>query len=317
MILSCVFSGLNAVLFKLTQDDFTPISFIGVRYIFVGLIFLIIGLRGRDLIIKKRAHKAIIINTAFFVVTVYMWFIALNYTQALDAAIFGLLTPVLVYIGSVVFLKEPRSIKALTGALIAMVGGILLFGFPSELSSNERMIGNGLLLLSSFVSAGWVLSLKTSYKKASRNALYTISYLTSGVIGLVWAFARNDFVKLSDGVHIESVVALVTSILIPGVASMTLYYAALKRMRAEDSASLLYVDTLTGVLASVLVLGDTLSPVAVASSCVIIFGIIIAHPVHINRLLYYQKEHISKFEELVRWMKNEYGSVSHVLKKLF
>lgn len=316
MIFANLFLALNSVLGKIGLETIPPFVYSGVRYLFGGLILIAFGyLAGQSL--AKANPRHVVIQSVLQIIMGFSWFYALTLTQALNAAIIFLLTPILVYVGSILFLNEPRSVKALAGSLVAFVGGILMFGAPAiGGGSSEELIGNGLLLVSAASLAAVILHSKKVITEKNIHAILGVRWMVAGLAGLLVALGTNDLVELS-AISRSSAIALLLGTVVAGAFGLIIFYRALEHMKAEDSASLFYIDPLVGTIASAVILGEVLSDSALIAAGVIVMGVIISHPVHINRTVYYQKFTHSRFEEFLHWARKEYSTVSNVLRKYF
>lgn len=317
--ISMLFAGslmaFNSVLAKVIGEEVPTFFFVGLRYTLIGVCFLVAAHILHDFKVRPKAVRWLVLLAALQTISIFGWFYGLQYTKAINVSLFDLLIPIVVYVGSIFFLHEPRSNRALSGSLVALVGGVMLFGAPRAVESSSELFGNGLILGSAIGTAFVILLTKKLFAYASRNTILGICFFITGMVGLLVSSVFDDLSMLSD-ISAKVGVLMVVSVLVTGAFSLGLYYAALKHMRAEDSASLFYVNPLIGSIAGVVILGETMSNAALIAAGVIVLGVIISHPIHINRLLFYQKEHISQFVQFIEWMKDEYRSISKLLKKL-
>ena len=314
MIIANILLAGNSVLAKVAFESLPVMVYIGVRYFLVGSVFLLLALHGRQFF-KKGAKRHLAFNAAAQIAFTFSWLIGVNMSQAINAAILFLLTPVIVYVASVVFLKEPRSNRALAGSLIALVGGLVLFGAPAVSSTDPKeLAGNGLILLSVFLLAGMVVHTKYLYKYTDLNTIIGSRFTLLGIAGFGVALAQNDFSSVTS-ISISSMIAVILSVTLAGFFGLQMFYKALQNMKAEDSASLFYVDPLTGAILSALVLGETLSSGTIVAASIIVVGVLVSHPVHVNRMHYYQALRHSRFEEFMAWIYHGYKSLIKTAKK--
>lgn len=315
MALATSLTAVNSVLGKISFEDIPPFLFIGTRYLVIGLMFIVIA-RYAGHKLNEASTKDIVIQCVLQVVVGMAWFGSLIYTQAINVAILFLLEPVVVYVGSIIFLREPRSNRALAGALVALTGGVLMFGAPALSDDPRQMIGNGLLLIAVF---GYAALLLHSKKVITDKNLFTVlglRFMAAGLAGLLLTSVfENPSTILTASA--SSLSALTLSITVCGFFGMWLFYKALEHMRAEDSASILYFDPLVGTIAGAVILGETLNDAALVAAGIIIAGVLISHPVHTNRTLYYLKYNQSRFEEFVHWAKTEFDDVFKLVKRYF
>ncbi len=314
MILANMVLSLNSLMAKIGLETISPLLLVGLRYGVMAVILLTIAWFAREKVDAKD-WPHIVVQSVLQLINAFSWFIGLEYTQAIDSSILFLLAPIMVYIGSVVFLSEPRSNKALMGSLVAMVGGLLMFGAPAIDGVNQdRMIGNGLLLLAVLSMAAAILHAKKVVNDRNLKTILGLRWLAVGAVGLMGSWVFEDPSSISD-VSRSSIAALTFSIIISGVIGMLVFYKALEHMRAEDSASIFYIDPLTGVIAGSLILGETLSGGTLLAAGVIIGGVVISHPVHIQRTIYYQKVSHSKFEHFLRWVQKELDDFEKLIRR--
>lgn len=315
MVIANVFLGSSSVLIKIGLETIPTFMLIGARFTMIGALFLFVahlknlksnGSHTLDLLIQ-------IVLQSFLATA---WFVALNFTEPINSSIIFLLTPIAVYVGSVVVLHEPRSNRAMAGSLVALVGGLLLFGAPVLSGNTEELIGNGLLLASALILAALIIHTKKISADVPTPIITGVKFLGTGIVGWSLAIGLEDFQGVLVGVSVASSVALILAV-ITGFFGLYLFYEALRHMRAEESAPLFYIDPLVGSVSSALVLGNSLSPYATAAAIVIICGVAISHPVHLHRYAYYHMPHVSKFEEFLQKMRHRYESIEYLVKKFF
>lgn len=314
MVIANVLMGGNSVLAKIGFESIPPLLFGGMRYFFASLVILFFGW----LAIEKydpKDNASLFVQASLQVLCAVTWFWALTLTQAINVTIIFLLTPIMVYVGSVLFLGEPRSQKALSGSLIAFCGGVLMFGAPVISGGDtDAMIGNGLMLISATSLAFLIIHSKKIITEKNRRTVLGVRWLSAAMAFFILSLAVENPADIQDA-STRSLLALVIAAIFAGALGVLLFYKALEHMRAEDSSAIFYIDTLTGTLLSAIVLGEELSDTALIAAGIIIAGVLVAHPVHINRFMYYQKFNLSKFDEFMHWAKKEYSEITHLLKR--
>ena len=313
--LAVMLTSINSVLGKIAIEDIPPFLFIGIRYFSIALIFGGIAYHaGQKLKDVKTVH--LVVQCLVQAAVGMAWFGSLVFTQAINVSILFLLEPILIYVGSVLFLKEPRSTRALVGALIALIGGLLMFGAPVFSGDGRELIGNGLIMFAVVGYAALILHSKYVITDKNLYSILGLRFLVAGLSGLLLSSFFEDPSTIASS-ELTSLLALVVSITFAGAFGIWLFYKALEHMRAEDSATLLYLDPLTGSIMGAVVLGETLSSLALVAAGIIVVGVLVAHPVHVNRVIYYHKYKHSKFEEFWEWAKGEYQEITRMVKRYF
>ena len=306
----------NSVLGKIGLETIPTFTYTTSRYLMAGSLMLMMGYFAGQSLVKVK-HRDMVIQATLQTVMALSWFYGLSLTQAINSSIIFLLTPIIVYVGSILFLKEPRSNRALSGSLIAFSGGVLMFGAPALGSgTREELLGNGLLLISSASLAAVVLHGKKVITDQNIHTLLGVRFLSAGMGAAVLALLFEQPADITNATT-SSLVALLISGTVAGALGLIIFYKALEHMRAEESATLFYIDPLIGTIAATVVLGEMLNDSTLVAAGVIIAGVMISHPVHIHRMIYFQKTSHSKFEEFMHWAKTEYQEISDLVKKYF
>jgi len=297
-------------------NDSVPIFTIGaIRWISMGIILLLIS-RNAIKHIREADSVDILVQSLLGIIANLSWFGALAYTQAINSSIMFLLNPILVYIGSVLFLKEPRSTRALTGSLIAFAGGVFLFGAPALGGSSQEVIGNGLLLVATIGWAAQVLHGKRVITSENINVVLGVQFFITGLASLSLAFMFEQPTVALD-IPLDAALWFLGTLLIGGVWSSLVMFKGLVEVKAEDISAILYLDPLVGVIGGTLILGETLSGLTLLASGVILAGVFVSHPAHIHRTIYYRKAAHGSIEEFAHWISKEQEHISASIRRFF
>jgi len=314
--LTVIVSAFGSTSVKIINESIPIFTVAAIRWMAVGTIIGALSHKSFNHIHRKQA-KDIIIQATLQMVLGLAWFGALTFTKATNSSITFLLVPIMIYVGSVFFLKEPRSSRVLAGSLVALVGGFLLFGTPAFGGGDSKeLIGNGLLLVTVVSWSALALHGKRVITDENINAILSIRFISVGVVAAVLALLFEELPSV-DSISLASALWLAIFIFIIGVFSNLVFYRALVHVQAEEISTLLYLDPLIGVISGVLILGETMSGAGLLASGVIVAGVLISHPVHVNRMLYYRRTSHSNFEEFLRWARQEYESMHSLMKKYF
>ena len=311
-----VVGGLSSVAVKFVIESMPVFMAAGLRWIGAGAIFLAFGYAGMRHLRKKDA-KNLAIQALLQTVVGLSWFAGLSYAQAINASIIFLMSPVFVYLGSVLILKEPRSNRALAGSLLSLSGGLLMFGAPvlSGDSTNE-LIGMALLTITSVGWAAMVIHSKQVINDKNIFAVLSLRYFAVGLLAFGISLGVEDARELAS-VTAESWVWLIFLIIIAGALVNYVIYKGLEYVRAEDTASLFYLDQLVGAVGGAVLLSETLSGPALLAAGVIVAGVIVAHPVHMTRTIFYRTPHHSRLDDFLDWMRQGYKSINKFVHRFF
>lgn len=298
MALSTVMIGTLGVSYKFVLEDFDPLFAMGLRTLIASGAVAAITWKFAHKSFRKSTVKHLMISAFLHATASILFILGLKETFALNSAILALLSPVLIYIGSIVFLRESYDTRSLIGAGISLMGGVLLVGAPlmqgESLSANK---GDILIFLSIIVLTVMFLHTKRLYEDITAHQILSYRMLMSGAVIIGVSAVSGESFDVS-AVSWQAWAGLAYAAIIIGALALLLLYSALNYMKAEDTASLFYLNPLAGVLASALVLGERLEDSALIAGSIIVVGVLLAHPAHMNRMHMYeaiqQEEHILK-----------------------
>ncbi len=304
--LAMMISGPSVVAVKIAVDEIHPLILGAIRSIVVGLLVALVAyfLKHRPrFLLRKLWFPSILyaVNMAFFV-------FALEKTSALVIAISVLLVPIFVYIGAVTYLKEYRSNRALLGSLVGLAGAVLLVVFPlfssgdSGESTSTTLLGNLFALGAAISYSAVILTSKRLQMQYDVYSIIANRFVAGGVLLLVTGLAVGETIPTS--LSSDVAYSMIYYVIIGGVLLNMLLFKALDYMKAEDSSSLIYLDTLSGAAAAVILLDESLNTAGIIGASIIVAGVFIAHPVHIHAWLHHHSSHkrprLSKIRHLLR-----------------
>jgi drug/metabolite transporter (DMT)-like permease len=191
-------------------------------------------------------------------------------------SIMSALSPVIIFIGSVLFGIQKPSWKGLIGILLGFLGVVFIFrnGLGDILDPNYK---TGILFLSIAIlswSAGTVYSKKHTHKSnnIALNLFYQFSI--SSIIQLVLAFIFSSDTDVSSWSS-RSIIALLYLAVFGSVLAFFCYHYALKRVTAIQVSILNYVNTIIAVFLGWLLLDEVITTDFIVATILIIFGVFI------------------------------------------
>ena len=192
-------------------------------------------------------------------------FEAYRYTTVATATLCYYMAPVLVMILSPVLLKERLTGKKVLIILAAVFGMVLVTGFQSGGADQSRGIVLGLLAAALY--AGVILA----NRKLRNIGTYDTTIMQLGISALV-LMPYNAFTVEFSGVQLSwtliGLLALV-GIVHTGVAYW-LYFGSLKELPAQSAALLSYIDPITAIVLSALVLGEPMTAMGILGSVIVL-----------------------------------------------
>ena len=186
------------------------------------------------------------------------------------------LSPVFIFIGSLVFGLQRPSLKGFVGVAIGFSGVVFVFreGLSAILDPNYKegifFLGIGIL--------SWAFGTIYSKKQVHRTTNITLNlfyqFMISALIQLVFAFVFSKETKV-DSWSVNSILAVLYLALFGSVLAFFSYYYALKRVSAVQVSILSYVNTAIAVFLGWLILDEVVTSDFIIATALIITGVFI------------------------------------------
>ena len=191
-------------------------------------------------------------------------------------SIMSALSPVIIFIGGILFGIEKPNLKGLIGVLLGFLGVVFIFrnGLEDILDPNYK---TGMLFLSIAImswSAGTVYSKKHTHKSnnIALNLFYQFSI--SSLIQFVLAFIFSSNTDMNTW-SLRSISAVVYLAVFGSVLAFFCYHYALKRVSAVQVSILNYVNTIIAVFLGWLLLDEVITFDFIIATALIILGVFI------------------------------------------
>jgi drug/metabolite transporter (DMT)-like permease len=191
-------------------------------------------------------------------------------------SIMSALSPVVIFIGSILFGLQKISLKGVVGVLSGFLGVVFIFrdGLGAILDPNYK---TGILFLSIAIlswSAGTVYSKKHIHKSnnISLNLFYQFSIASLVQFVLAFIFSSDTNVSLWS---FRSLFALIYLAIFGSVLAFFCYHYALKRVTAVQVSILNYINTIIAVFLGWLLLDEVITSDFIVATILIIAGVFI------------------------------------------
>ena len=191
-------------------------------------------------------------------------------------SIMSALSPVIIFIGGILFGIEKPRLKGIIGVLVGFLGVVFIFrnGLEDILDPNYK---TGILFLSIAImswSAGTVYSKKHTHKSnnIALNLFYQFSI--SSLIQFVLAFIFSSNTDMNTW-SLRSISAVVYLAVFGSVLAFFCYHYALKRVTAVQVSILNYVNTIIAVFLGWLLLDEVITFDFIIATALIILGVFI------------------------------------------
>ena len=225
--------------------------------------------------IKKRDLSKIAMAAILGItLNVSLFFLGLKFTYAINAAFIIATIPVFTMVAAIIFLQERLTSKLVIATTFALTGLLLILGAPVLTLGLTHLVGGLLLILSSLTWVGYEIVSKKLFKTYSASVVTFYSFLIGSVTFLPLAIL--EFLRNPDWIFHLTTPALV-GIFYGAVFSSTMAYFAwqygLSKIPASQASFFFYLDPVTGVIVSVLLLKEQVTPIFLAGAALIVLGV--------------------------------------------
>ena len=250
-------------------------GFIGIRLIGATIAFWLIGL----LMPKQHIDKAdrwAFLRAAFFGMAINMlaFFKGLEYSTPINSTVIITTTPIMVFLFSVILLKEDIRPKRAIGVLIGFLGALSLVLFSQQAPANAPNIslGNFLFIANASTYGLYMIYVKPLSEKY--NTIHLLKWLF--LIGLLMTmpFTLPELLEV-DFQQMPHSVWWRIGFVVLGTTFMTylLMVYAIRHLRATSLSVFTYLQPIIGFVYAALVGADFMTPVKWIAMSLVLLGV--------------------------------------------
>ena len=250
-------------------------GFIGIRLIGATIAFWLIGL----LMPKQHIDKAdrwAFLRAAFFGMAINMlaFFKGLEYSTPINSTVIITTTPIMVFLFSVILLKENIRPKRAIGVLIGFLGALSLVLFSQQAPANAPNIslGNFLFIANASTYGLYMIYVKPLSEKY--NTIHLLKWLF--LIGLLMTmpFTLPELLEVDFQLMPHSVWWRIGFVVL-GTTFMTylLMVYAIRHLRATSLSVFTYLQPIIGIVYAALVGADFMTPVKWIAMSLVLLGV--------------------------------------------
>ena len=250
-------------------------GFIGIRLIGATIVFWLLGL----LVPKQPIDKAdrwAFLRAAFFGMAINMlaFFKGLEYSTPINSTVIITTTPIMVFLFSVILLKENIRPKRAIGVLIGFLGALslLLFSQQAPVNAPNISLGNFLFIVNASAYGLYMIYVKPLSEKY--NTIHLLKWLF--LIGLVITtpFTLPELLAV-DFQQMPLSIWWRLGFVVLGTTFMTylLMVYAIRHLRATSLSVFTYLQPIIGIVYAVLVGADFMTPIKWITMSLVLVGV--------------------------------------------
>ena len=216
--------------------------------------------------------RTIFISAFFLTIHFSTWITSLKYTSVASSVILVQSAPIFVAFGSIIFLKERPSVLLMVGAVIALIGSIMISVLDFSHDKNA-MTGNLLAIGGAIGAAGYLLAGRKIRSQVDIFSYVSAVYSMTAVALLIMAILSGaSFFGFSTKIYLLFFVIAI----FPQIIGHTSLNWALKYFSATAISIAILAEPIGASIMAVFVLGEQLTVVKIFWGIVILSGVLIA-----------------------------------------
>lgn len=274
VITAAITSGAGPVFIKIALRDLSPEYFSFLRFFLSSLVLMPLFLKSRIKINKDVALLATLslLSTA----NILLFAHGVKLTTATIAQLLYVLSPLAVFIFSMIFINEKMTVFKILGVILGGIGGFVIIllpqiqkgaSFSGDLKGN-LLITTGVLLFSLYL----VLS-KRIQAKFSPVQITMVFTITTTIV--MFILTVPELIRINPGVILNNH-ELLFSILYVGIIATALYYVlqqyAVKHGSPLISSTMLFLQPLATIVWAGIILGEKLTPILIVGGILVLTG---------------------------------------------
>lgn len=298
LIVSNIIWGAASPIFKFALLNIPPFTLAFIRFFGAALLILPlsltkmkIGKKGQAYILppiqKRDIGKILALAICGITINITFFFFGLTKAPAINAAIIASAGPVVLYLFSIVVLKEKAHPKILSGTLLSLLGVLLVIGKPiitGELDG--ELIGNLFFVLAMLGAVGHAIFSKEILGHYRATTVAFWSFLIGAAT--FFPFFLKELFTLDPFSYIDyrGWIGIFFGVFLSSATAYLLFEWAVKRIQAQEVGIFTYIDPFISAFIAIPLLGEQITNIYLLGSFLVFVGIFIAegrlqwHPFH-------------------------------------
>ena len=263
VVTAVAFTSLSAILIRLSTAH--PIAISAYRMLFSFAMIAPFAVKGwtalsrRDLLLAAASG-------AFLALHFAAWITAVTMTTVAAATVLVSTHPIVVLLGSALFLGQ-KPVKGSVGLVLVAVGGAALLSIGDSNAGNGDTAGNMLALLGAVAVAGYMVIGSSLRRRVGALQYNSMVYGVAGVLLLTGSVLSGVPLK---GYGMREFVIFLSLAFFCTILGHTLFNWALKYVRATFVSTSILLEPIFATVMALFVLNEIPSPVTLVGGVVII-----------------------------------------------
>jgi len=286
IITATIIWGATAPIMKvaLTQVPLFTLAFI--RQVLAAAIFLPFVIK--DLKIQKEDLKPLILATLLGTnINLFLFFKGLELTEAINASIITAAVPIITLFAAHLYLKERLTLKLILASITALLGTVVIVGAPILSLNLKAAFGNLLLIAATFAFVAYEIYAKKLLKKYPAMKLTFLTFVIAAIVFTPFsAFELVNNPTWPNSINLEGLLSILYGIFFASALASYFWQKGLSLLPAGEAALFFYINPISGIIASIMLLGEKITHTFTLGAILIVVGVFLAEHKRKNHILH-------------------------------
>lgn len=261
IILAALIWGSTGAIVKFLDLPPTTITFFRFA---VPAMVMVIMLLLKDISCLKPSNKLMLLASALNAARMPFYFASFMLTTIANAIIILYTWPIFVTIFGAVFLKEKISRRNIWQLFLAFIGIVIIYSNKGLNFADKDFLGMSAMLLSAFIYSFTLIIYKKESKNHSKFEIIWYQNIIGAFVFFPFLFTNHPFPTSGQLVLLSGYACLI------GVIGFSLFFSALKKIKASVAALFTYFEVISAILLGLILFKETISWHIVAGGLLIV-----------------------------------------------
>ncbi|MBM7717586.1 DMT family transporter [Siminovitchia sp. FSL H7-0308] len=262
----------SAILVKLSSAEAGTIAFYRMFFSVCILLPMFLRRSKSELRMMKRNDWIYSLLAGIFLAFHFiLWFESLNYTSVASSTVLVTLQPLFAFIGTFLFFKEKYSIKSITSAAVAMIGGFVISWGDFRLSG-AALLGDMLALSACALITAYLLVGQSLRQRISLITYTFLVYSISTIVLFFYVIIRNEPLYPYP---IEDWIYFLLLAILPNLLGHSLFNWALKWVSTAVISMAVLFEPVGATILAYLILSEKVAWFQLAGGSIIIISVLL------------------------------------------
>lgn len=285
LLLSSIIWGANTPIMKWALASVPIFSLAFLRF-YLATIFLF-PLTFKNLSVEKDDLTKIILAALFGITfNVGFFLLGLKFTFAVNAALIITTIPIFTIFAAQIFLKERVGLRLFLATTTAFLGLVIILGPPIVNLGLNHLFGGIFLILAALFWVGYEILSKELFKKYPPQVITFYSFLIGSLSFLpffIWELFSSPWIF---NLNSQGIIGILYGAIFSSTIAYFAWQWGLSKIPASEASFFFYLDPISGVLISMALLGEKITPLFILGAIFIAASLLLAeyhrkvHPIH-------------------------------------